>query len=718
MDNKIEYSKPVPPFVKFCAANIPVVFDDSLSYYEALCALWKWMQDNLVDVINNNAAVTDYYIEYDKETRALFIQLKEYVDTYFDNLDVQEEINNKLDEMAEDGTLQAMIDNVFENVEYIFPKNYVNDSNTQFGDICIIKAYGKVILIDSASYVYKDEVYEFLERNGVEHIDHMIISHYHADHHGNVVNFITDGYIDSNSKVYLAPYCNLLINFSQGMATYNEIITACQNNNIPYVQPTEGYTLTLDDDFKIKFYNFDITYLDDTTKLTLRDYNNASAINIIEHKNKKLLFTGDCYEEPIEHLMDNGTIENAFDFVKISHHGIDNGTLNVLLYPKLAPEYAFLPANTGYLINNDLVRSKYVRLYLDLGTRIFAQYISDVDCHFETGYDEIKSLSGNVLKAGSKIPLDQTVYVDINTDCVDPDGSQEKPFKDLGQAIISIPKGVGRTTIRLADGTYNTAHAGTSAANLLTFEGVNVAIYGHAGNRDAVHLKNGFNCVNSTVYLENITIDVTSQKTVGAINADSSNVNLKWVDFKGDTTSATKYHAIRAMYSTINLISVVFNYVNRAIYADFSNILSQESTFTDCTYGAYVPTGTIYMDKTSYNSGTPVFANNVMHLTVKPKVLLGSSEGGDVTFNDDLTRYNRLIVQTGSTSSATYYTDCIYAYRDLVFAKNRTYKARTLNGMVTILIDASDGTKANITCSEPSETIVGIIGEIVPTEGL
>lgn len=123
MDNKIQYSKPVPPFVKFCAANIPMVFDDSLSYYEALCALWKWMQDNLVDVINNNAAVTDYYIEYDKETRALFVQLKEYVDTYFDNLDVQEEINNKLDAMVEDGTFDIVVSKYL----MIQPVNYIKD---------------------------------------------------------------------------------------------------------------------------------------------------------------------------------------------------------------------------------------------------------------------------------------------------------------------------------------------------------------------------------------------------------------------------------------------------------------------------------------------------------------------------------------------------------------------------------------------------------------
>ena len=102
INEKIVHAAPVPPFVRFVASAVPMVFDNSLSYYECLCALWKWMQDNLVDVINNNANVTEYYIELTKE-------LKEFVENYFANLDVQEEINNKLDQMAEDGTLQEII---------------------------------------------------------------------------------------------------------------------------------------------------------------------------------------------------------------------------------------------------------------------------------------------------------------------------------------------------------------------------------------------------------------------------------------------------------------------------------------------------------------------------------------------------------------------------------------------------------------------------------
>lgn len=121
INEKIVHAAPVPPFVRFVASAVPMVFDNSLSYYEALCALWKWMQDNLVDVINNNATVTEHYIEMDEETRQLFIELKSYVDSYFDNLDVQEEINNKLDDMVEAGTLQEIITTYIQsNVAWVF----------------------------------------------------------------------------------------------------------------------------------------------------------------------------------------------------------------------------------------------------------------------------------------------------------------------------------------------------------------------------------------------------------------------------------------------------------------------------------------------------------------------------------------------------------------------------------------------------------------------
>lgn len=100
----IKHSCPVPPFMRYCSAIIPTMFDDSLSYYEVLCALNRFIQKNLVEVINNNAKVTEEYIK-------LVNELKEYVENYFENLDVQEEVNNKIDEMVESGEFETLISN-------------------------------------------------------------------------------------------------------------------------------------------------------------------------------------------------------------------------------------------------------------------------------------------------------------------------------------------------------------------------------------------------------------------------------------------------------------------------------------------------------------------------------------------------------------------------------------------------------------------------------
>ena len=164
MEDKIQHSKPVPPFVRFCAANIPMVFDDSLSYYECLCALWNWLQTDVINVINNNATVTqkwreeltefegnvnDEIEEFESDMRSdfsdlndAFDTLKNWVEDYFDNLDVQQEINNKLDAMVEDGTLQELINNYLQpNVTWTFD----NVADMQASENLISGGYAKTL---------------------------------------------------------------------------------------------------------------------------------------------------------------------------------------------------------------------------------------------------------------------------------------------------------------------------------------------------------------------------------------------------------------------------------------------------------------------------------------------------------------------------------------------------------------------------------------------
>lgn len=89
------------PFKAWFQKTLPLVYDDSLTYQELLY--------KLIVKINEVVESQNQTNENFDELYALFIQLKEYVDNYFKNLDVQEEINNKLDEMAKDGTLDKII---------------------------------------------------------------------------------------------------------------------------------------------------------------------------------------------------------------------------------------------------------------------------------------------------------------------------------------------------------------------------------------------------------------------------------------------------------------------------------------------------------------------------------------------------------------------------------------------------------------------------------
>lgn len=82
------------PFRFWCQKILPLVYDDELSYYELLCKVVDYLNKTMEDVT---------YLHDE------FVKLKDFVDNYFKNLDVQDEINKKLDEMAKDGTLTSIL---------------------------------------------------------------------------------------------------------------------------------------------------------------------------------------------------------------------------------------------------------------------------------------------------------------------------------------------------------------------------------------------------------------------------------------------------------------------------------------------------------------------------------------------------------------------------------------------------------------------------------
>ena len=100
--NKFEF-KNLTPFKWFVLENFPFIEADfdALTEWQLFCKLGKEI-NKIID--SQNVVGT----EMEKFSQA-FIELQNYVNNYFENLDVQDEINNKLNEMAEDGTLENIL---------------------------------------------------------------------------------------------------------------------------------------------------------------------------------------------------------------------------------------------------------------------------------------------------------------------------------------------------------------------------------------------------------------------------------------------------------------------------------------------------------------------------------------------------------------------------------------------------------------------------------
>ena len=77
----------------------------------------KLSKNTKTEIENFEASTTETVNDYINK----FNELHDYVHDYFDNLDVQEEINNKLDDMAEQGILQEIITTYIQsNVAWTF----------------------------------------------------------------------------------------------------------------------------------------------------------------------------------------------------------------------------------------------------------------------------------------------------------------------------------------------------------------------------------------------------------------------------------------------------------------------------------------------------------------------------------------------------------------------------------------------------------------------
>lgn len=142
------------PFPKFCytIGMIPTSYKQSLTYEEQLMWFCDFLQNTVIPTVNNNAQAVE-------ELQNLYTQLQSYVDNYFANLDIQTEINNKLDEMALNGSLTLLIKNyvdpLYESYENTI-NNTINDFNIRLNSV---ESGSPLVATSTADMTETDKIY-------------------------------------------------------------------------------------------------------------------------------------------------------------------------------------------------------------------------------------------------------------------------------------------------------------------------------------------------------------------------------------------------------------------------------------------------------------------------------------------------------------------------------------------------------------------------------
>ena len=194
------------------------------------------------------------------------------------------------------------------NINYLNPVSSLTMLDVGQGDSFLIKLKHNQgnILIDTggiASYddkkpydIAKNITIPYLQAEGIDHLDYLIITHGDFDHIGMAINLI------NNFKVE-----NVIFNIGQYNDLEQNLIKTLKQKNIPYYQNINKINL---ENSKLEFLNY-------------KEYDNEndnSNIIYIVINNTKLLFMGDAGAKVEEDLLKEYNLKDI-DILKVGHHG-------------------------------------------------------------------------------------------------------------------------------------------------------------------------------------------------------------------------------------------------------------------------------------------------------------------------------------------------------------------------------------------------------------
>lgn len=193
------------------------------------------------------------------------------------------------------------------------------------GDCTLVKCGGFSMLIDAGDDSKGTAIQNYLQKQGIEKLDYLILTHPDADHIGGAPVVITKFDIDT---VFIS-------NYEKDNKTYLKLIQALDDRQVSYSTPEVGDTYTLGSaEFTILAPNG-----------TYEDPNNASIALLLQNGNNSFLFTGDAEEKAEKDIQEYNENIQA-DVYQVGHHGAKTSSGEAFL-EEVQPEFAVISCAEG-----------------------------------------------------------------------------------------------------------------------------------------------------------------------------------------------------------------------------------------------------------------------------------------------------------------------------------------------------------------------------------
>ena len=187
-------------------------------------------------------------------------------------------------------------------------------------DCTLVKCDGYTMLIDTGLDDQGTKIQNYLQKQGIDRLDYLVLTHSDADHIGSADVVMTKFDIGT---IFMS-------NFEKETKTYKNLLKIIEENQIHYLSPAVGNVYALGSaSFRILAPN--------------RDYdtpNDTSIALLITHGENTFLFTGDAEKDAEEDMLNNG-LSLVADVFHAGHHGSKTSNTQEFI-DAVMPRYAVI----------------------------------------------------------------------------------------------------------------------------------------------------------------------------------------------------------------------------------------------------------------------------------------------------------------------------------------------------------------------------------------